>query len=213
MCIVNKYINIQTTTTQLQQISTSTTSTTSTTAEEKNILCPFLRIIEPRTDNMFTFMADLHKAGISWLFSLFFTVSVTYLQLGYKQALALHAPNIYVLKEVPGVTHDDKYVSYKAFTKEYLDAKQDDDGMISLQQLVDLKHECAKKAHVDELIGASKIETVLTFLASGGDVDSGKVYAEEVWRFLNGERPSGDINISWWRVFRANMKVTKWQYQ
>ena len=169
-------------------------------------------MIKPRTDNMFTFMADLHRSGISWLFSLFFTVSVTYLQLGYKEALALHAPNIYVLKEVTGVTHDDKYVSYMSFTRQFLDNNKDDEGMITIQQLVDLKHECAKKANVEEIIGASKIETVLTFLAAGGDVDSGKVRIEEVWRFLNGKRPSGEINISWWRVFRANMKVKKWQY-
>ena len=53
------------------------TDTTESQDDEQVILCPFLRMIKPRTDNMFAFMADLAKGGVSWECAILFTIAVT----------------------------------------------------------------------------------------------------------------------------------------
>mmetsp|Transcript_11940 Transcript_11940/g.19798 ORF Transcript_11940/g.19798 Transcript_11940/m.19798 type:complete len:221 (-) Transcript_11940:74-736(-) len=208
--------------TNYQAISTSE-------AEKGEIMCPFIKMINPNTRNLWTFARDFKQNGVGWTFTLFFTFIITFLQRGWWRALLGYSPDIYKLKEVPMISHTDLYINYFPEVNRRVEDATDGDGMITLQLLVDIKkwiaeqeatkleklleesnlktlvdykYWIAKKEGIplNRIIDSSKIETVLVFLGAGGNTSTKKVMASSVLKFMQGERSGNAIKVDIWRV-------------
>ncbi|MEM8881662.1 MAG: hypothetical protein AAGC82_13805, partial [Pseudomonadota bacterium] len=69
------------------------------------------------------------------------------------------------------------------------------DGLITLQDLVERKEWVAEQVGV--VPGeASKTETALLFVRSGGDLSAMTVGRDDVFRLLNGQRPEADAVVT-----------------
>ena len=154
------------------------------------VTCPFLAMSPPDTTNMWSFASGCTENGMA----LFVTVQVTYQQKGLISVLRHEAPDIYRLREVHGVSHDDRYAPYQ---DELRNQAKDlaVDGRLTLQDLVVLKEWVANELNVvpNE---ASRIETALLFVRAGGDLETWSVGMEDVFRLVAGQRPSVDAIVT-----------------
>lgn len=162
---------------------------------KKEILCPFLKAYEPTTSSLWQFASELQAKGkLGRLEGLLIGFDVVRKQQGAWKAVCGTAPDLYRLDEVPGISHVDLFQKYP----EKLDAAAAEDGTIALDDLVSIKKEIAAEEKCSEINEASKIETGLIFLGSGGDPDTGKVPLTSVKKFLSGNPvdDQGDITFS-----------------
>lgn len=168
-------------------------------SEPGEIMCPFLKIIKPRTDNMWIFLRDCRRAGVAWFFAFIFGFFIVGKQKGWGKAFMGHAPDIYALDQVPEVSHDDLFQNYMDGVKSRIAEAEDENGIITMQDLVNIKKWIAQQSNV-AIIDSSKVETGLVFLGSGGEAKTGKVRGSDVIKFLQGQRPTQGIGGSERRV-------------
>ena len=82
------------------------------------------------------------------------------------------------------------------------------DGLITLQDLVEMKEWVADQVGV--VPGeASKTETALLFVRSGGDLEAWTVGLEDVFRLLNGQMPEADAVVTPGKLNQA-MDAASW---
>lgn len=158
------------------------------------ITCPFLAMDPPDTTNMWSFARGCVDNGMDYAMALFVTGQVTYQQKGLLAVLRQEAPDIYRLREVNGVSHDDRYALFQTELRAQAE-KVAIDGRLTLQDLVVMKEWIANELEVipNE---ASRIETALLFIRAGGDVETWTVGMEDVLRLIAGQRPSVDAIVT-----------------
>ena len=166
----------------------------------KDILCPFLRSVQPDVSGIWKFTSDLSSKGkMDRIMALFVAFDVTKKQKGLWAALTGQVPDLYRLDQVPGVSHPDLYRHQLDEVKEHLEKAVDSDGFVTLQDVVEAKKFVADKVGVksEEMMDSSKFETVLLFLGSGGDLETNKVKVTDLMTLLQGQRPAnaGSINV------------------
>jgi len=150
----------------------------------ESINCPFLKMVQPDTSSIFTFASSCQeKGGMQYMMAMFICFDVTRKQKGFWKALLGHTPDLYALNQVEGISHPDKYSRYMDKTEEMIKTKSNPEGMVSLQDLVDIKKWVAEQEKI-EIGFASKSETVLVFIKSGGDLDTGVVKGSEGWEVV-----------------------------
>ncbi|MEO1654116.1 MAG: hypothetical protein AAFU64_11250, partial [Bacteroidota bacterium] len=147
-------------------------------ANKTEIKCPFLAIAKPSTKNLSSFIKDVNKAGMSYQMALGASYQVGIGQNGLWATLFGKAPDIYKLENVHGISHCDRYNRYLSDVKRLLKEREIND-QISLQDLVDIKEWIAEQEGV-EINSASKQETALLFGYAGGDLETQKVYTEDI---------------------------------
>jgi hypothetical protein len=141
-----------------------------------------------------------------------FAFGIAIAQFGFWKAFIGNPPDIYRLEQIPGVSHEDLFHNYFDATLYRIDEAKDADGMIMLQDLVNIKKWIVEqeRMQISEMLGSSKSETGLVFLASGGDLDTQKVSGDEVIKILNAERPTRKISITVTRMFKVD-KLMVWE--
>lgn len=158
------------------------------------VTCPFLAMNSPDTTNMWSFARGCVENGMDYGMALFVTVQVTFQQKGLLAVLRHEAPDIYRLREVSGISHDDRYAPFQ----EELRAQAEDvaiDGRLTLQDLVVMKEWVANELGVTPN-EASRIETALLFVRAGGESETWTVGMEDVFRLIAGQRPSVDAVVT-----------------
>lgn len=158
------------------------------------ILCPFLAMNPPDTTNLWTFVRGCVENGQAYGMALFVATMVTYRQKGLMAVLRHEAPDIYRLHEVPGVSHEDLYQNYIPELQALADTMATD-GQLTLQNLVEMKEWVATQVGVvpNE---ASRIETALLFVRSGGDMETWTVDRDDVFRLLSGQKPRSSAIVT-----------------
>lgn len=171
------------------------------------ITCPFLAMNPPNTTNMWTFARGCTKNGMDYAMAIIVTMQVTYYQKGLMAVLRHEAPDIYRLREVPGISHDDRYALFQPELR--AQAQQlAVDGRLKLQDLVLLKEWVANELGVAPN-EASRIETALLFVRAGGDFGTWTVGMEDVFRLIAGLRPSVDAVVTIGLINKA-LAQSKW---
>ncbi|MEM6638118.1 MAG: hypothetical protein AAF667_19790 [Pseudomonadota bacterium] len=133
---------------------------------------------------------------------------VTYSQKGLLAVLRHEAPDIYRLDQVPGISHEDLYRNCIPELREMAQARAVD-GLITLQDLVELKEWVAEKVGVTPS-EASKTETALLFVRSGGNLEAWTVELDDVFRLLTGQRPEADAVVTPGKLNQA-MDQASWR--
>ncbi len=165
------------------------------------ITCPFLAMNPPDTTNMWTFARGCVANGMDYWMALFVTVQITLAQKGLPAVLRHEAPDIYRLREVPGISHDDRYHPYRDELRPMAEALAVD-GRLTLQDLVTLKEWVAKRLGLvpNE---ASRIETALLFVRAGGDLENWTVDQDDTFRLIAGQRPFAEAIVTPAKLTRA----------
>ncbi|MGX9355138.1 hypothetical protein ACS3SW_08235 [Roseobacteraceae bacterium S113] len=158
------------------------------------IHCPFLAMNPPDTTNLWTFARGCVDNGQSYAMALFVATMVTYSQKGLLAVLRHEAPDIYRLDQVPGISHDDLYQDFIPELRDIAETRARD-GYINLQDLVEMKEWVAEQVGVTPG-KASKTETALLFVRSGGDLNTWTVGLEDVFRLLSGQRPEAEVVVT-----------------
>ena len=162
--------------------------------EDHAILCPFLAMNPPDATNVWTFARGCAENGQSYSMALIVATMVTYSQKGLWAVLRHEAPDIYRLDQVPGISHDDLYQNHIPELREFAATRAVED-QITLQDLVEMKEWVADQIGV--VPGeASKTETALLFVGSGGDLDAWTVDLDDVFRLLSRQRPEADAVVT-----------------
>lgn len=172
------------------------------------ITCPFLAMDPPDTTNMWTFARGCVANGMTYAMALFVTVQIIFQQKGLWAVLRREAPDIYRLREVPGISHDDRYAPYAAQLRPMAEDLSVD-GRLTLQDLVTLKEWAARELDVvpNE---ASRIETALLFVRAGGDFVTWTVDLEDTFRLVAGQRPMAAAQVTVGKLSKAR-KRSLWQ--
>ena len=128
-------------------------------------------------------------------------------QNGLWSVIKGEAPDIYSLDKVHGVSHCDLFSEFLPELEEMAKTKEID-GQITLQDLVEMKKWVAKQVQV-EISEPSKIETSLLFVKAGGNLETQKVYTEDVFMLLKGIKPKRDspINVE---LLDKSKALAKW---
>ncbi len=167
-------------------------------SEEKSgkaeIKCPFLAFAKPSIENRSAFVNDVEKFGMDRTMAQFVALQVGWQQKGLWSILRGEAPDIYSLESVHGVSHCDLYSSYLPELEQEARSLEVN-GQITLQDLVQMKKWVAQQLQV-EVVESSQIETALLFVKAGGDLETQKVYTEDVFTLLKGQRPGRDALIN-----------------
>ncbi|MEM6730008.1 MAG: hypothetical protein AAF658_00545 [Myxococcota bacterium] len=169
--------------------------TTVESYREGEVTCPFLALNPPDTSNLLTFAAGAEDNGMSYPMALFVGFDVTRKQRGLWAAITLRAPDLHRLREVDGVSHDDRFALFLDELRPLADERAID-GRITLQDLVELKHWVAKRTGVETISEPSRIETSLAFIRAGGDLENWTVTVDDLFALLSGKRPSADAIVT-----------------
>ncbi len=174
---------------------------------EAKIKCPFLAIAKPSTESRTAFVNDVEKAGMDRFMANFVAVQVGWQQNGLWSVIKGEAPDIYSLDKVHGVSHCDLFSKFLPELEEMVKTKEID-GQITLQDLVEMKKWVAKQVKV-EISEPSKIETSLLFVKAGGNLETQKVYTEDIFMLLKGIKPKRDspINVD---LLDKSKALAKW---
>lgn len=158
------------------------------------ITCPFLAMNPPDTTNMWTFARGCVDNGMTYGMALFVSLQITYQQKGLLAVLRHEAPDIYRLREVPGISHDDRYGPFLTELRPMAEGMAIDERL-TLQDLVMMKEWVARRLEVipNE---ASRIETALLFVRAGGRVEDWTVGLEDVFLLLSGKTPAIDAVVT-----------------
>ncbi|HMO40171.1 MAG TPA: hypothetical protein PKE17_12230 [Saprospiraceae bacterium] len=174
---------------------------------EAKIKCPFLAISKPSMESRAAFVNDVEKFGMDRTMATFVAIQVGWQQKGLWAIIKGKAPDIYALDQVHGVTHCDLFSKFIPELEEMVKAKEID-GQITLQDLVEMKKWVAQQVQV-EISEPSKIETSLLFVKAGGNLETQKVYTEDVFMLLRGIKPKRDapINVT---LLNKSKALAKW---
>lgn len=172
------------------------------------ITCPFLAMDPPDTTNMWTFARGCVASGMDYSMALFVTLQITFQQKGLLAVLRHEAPDIYRLREVRGISHDDRYAPFQTELRP-MAADMAVDGRLTLQDLVTLKEWVARKLDVvpNE---ASRIETALLFVRAGGDLEAWTVDLEDTFRLIAGTRPRAEAVVTPGKLDQTRAQ-TRWR--
>ena len=173
------------------------------------ITCPFLAMNPPDPSNMWTFARGCEANGMSYQMAVLVCMQVTFFQKGLLAVLRHEAPDIYRLREVPGISHDDRYALFQPELRAMAD-NMASNGRLSLQDLVEMKEWVAEQVGV-EINEASRIETALLFVRAGGDFDTWTVDMEDVFRLIAGQRPHAETVVTLGKMNRAR-RQTVWNF-
>lgn len=172
------------------------------------IKCPFLRMAQTDTSNIWRFIRDCQKNGMSWFTALSISATTVVLQKG-KGKLALlrgEAPDLYRLDEVKGISHQDLYLPYLPQVKEKVEALSRN-GKISIQDLADIKEWIAAQEGVPVIRG-SKGQVGLLFVIAGGDLETGLIDADDALRMIEGYEPKKSGVLTLRNMVQARSQIT-----
>jgi hypothetical protein len=184
----------------------TSTGTAQQQEEKREIACPFIRAVDPDTTTWTAFIQDLADGGCSRAVCAPLAIATTQAQQGFLNASTFHVVDVTRLDEVPSGT---KYSIYPDEVEQRMRqaATTNADGMITLQDLVDIKLWVAEQEGVDQPTLASKGETIVLFLRSGGDTGSWKVNPDNVLTLLGGTLPDDESTVGVFNVMRASRKA------
>ncbi len=165
-----------------------------TDGQTTQIKCPFLAFSKPSMESRKAFVDDVEKFGMERSMAQFVAIQVGWQQNGFWSVVKGEAPDIYNLNNVHGVTHCDLFSKYLPELEQQAKALEVN-GQITLQDLVEMKKWVAQQEHV-EPNEPSKIETALVFVKAGGNLETQKVYSEDVFTLLRGIQPKRDALIN-----------------
>jgi hypothetical protein len=156
------------------------------------IKCAFFRAINPRTKTYKEFREDLDKGGLDPELTDIFGWPLVFLQQGPVKSL-LFGAGLDTL-DLDGwiedtMSHKDLMWPYRAEVAEFLKAKVDKNGQISVMDMWEAKKLTADKHEMGAITFASYNEIPLIFLRNGGDMTSGKVNLEPILQFFDGNDP------------------------
>jgi len=173
------------------------------------IKCPFLAIAKPSTESLSNFIADVEKAGMSSQMAFGASYQVGIGQNGLWSTFMGKAPNIYDLESVHGISHCDRYNRYLADVTRLLEEREIQ-HQVTLQDLVQVKEWIAEQEGI-EPNSASKQETALLFGYAGGDLETQKVYTEDILLLINGIMPprGGTMNLE---LFNKAQELANWRH-
>lgn len=176
--------------------------------ETAQIQCPFLAISKPSTESRSAFMEDVQKAGMDDAMALGATMQVGVSQNGVWSTLFGKAPDIYNLENVHGISHCDRYNRYTKEVEFQL-KEREIDGQVSIQDLVEIKEWIAEKENV-EIISSSKQETALLFGYAGGNLETGKVFTDDIILLINNKMPArgGKMTLD---LFEDTQELCEWK--
>lgn len=181
-----------------------------------DINCPFLKRANPSTTSGFCkFVSDVSAAGMQYPMALFVTLDNTVKQKGARAALTGQVPDLYALNQVAGVSHPDKYLRHMDETKKGLAAAKNEQGEVTLQDLVDIKKKIALEQEketigsVKDILESSRIETCIMFVGCGGNLETGKVLVSDVLTFLEGKTPANQTEVTISTMNKAKA-MAKW---
>lgn len=163
--------------------------------ESALIKCPFLRMVRPNTTNLDSFADDLEAHGLDRPLALQIGSQVLFAQrpdlyASLQSAInSRQAPFIYNLDKAIGIVHDDRYLPYFDEVKARVQRYQNPSGLITYNDTVELKYFVADRSKTCIVNDASKLETRILFIRSGGDLESGLVMADDWLRLLQGLVP------------------------
>jgi len=114
-----------------------------------------------------------------------------------------------VLEDI-GLNHA-LYQQYPDQVKSQLQERADSDGMITLQDLVDVKIWVADQAGEDPIVGISQGETSLLFIMARGDLNTRLVPVDNVLTCLfdHVEPPGGLQQVNWGK-FTTAQRLGDW---
>jgi hypothetical protein len=133
----------------------------------EDINCPFLKMAKPDTSSFRKFVSSTSAAGMSYPAALLVSFDNVSKQKGTSKALSGHALDLYALNQIDGVSHPDKYNRYKELTTKTLTDAANEEGKITMQDLVDLKKQIAAEEKIDHIMESSQTETVILFIGAG----------------------------------------------
>ncbi len=175
--------------------------------DTSQIQCPFLAISKPSTESRSAFMEDVQKAGMDQSMAFGATMQVGVSQNGLWSTLFGKAPDINNLDKVHGISHCDRYNRYTEEVGKQL-KEREVDGKIGIQDLVEIKEWIAEKEGV-EIISSSKQETALLFGYAGGNLETGKVFTEDIILLINNKMPTrgGKMTLE---LFEKSQELAQW---
>jgi hypothetical protein len=177
----------------------------------EDINCPFLKMAQPDTSNFLKFASDISKAGLQYPMAAFIASDVVVRQKGFWNFLKGEAPDLYALNQVDGISHPDKYNRYNVETEKRLKEAANEEGMVTMQDLIDLKKWIAQQEGIsaDKIMKSSRIETQILFVGSGGNLETGFVKVQDVLTFLSGTKPESFQELNFTTFGKAE-KLAKW---
>ena len=174
-------------------------------------MCPFLRMAQPNRTDFWKFVSDCHANGLGYAEALAVSLHILRQQKGlgavFKRGETI---DMYRLDEVPGTSHTDLFQAYLPAVEGKIKEVADKDGMIRMQDLVDLKKWIAAQEGVKEVSFPSKAETGQIFVRAGGDLDTGLVAASDAIKMMKGERPEKGGVVTFSAIKKANTKLATW---
>lgn len=159
---------------------------------KEEIKCAFFRAINPRTKTYKEFREDLDKGGLDPELTDIFGWPMVFLQQGPVKSLLFGAglDTLDLDGWVEGVlSHKDLMWPYRAEVAEFLKAKVDKNGQITVMDMWEAKKFTTDKHNMGTITFASYNEIPLIFLRNGGDTTSGKVSLEPILQFFDGNDP------------------------
>lgn len=154
------------------------------------INCPFFKFADPDTSNLFSFVQDSVQAGADgWLIA-----TLSYGAALLQQGIFGTVPDLCRLDQIPLVSHTDLFNNYPQQVESMFRAASDTDGMITFDDMVNVKLWVADQEEVRPNI-FSRGEVALLFIRSGGNVDTLQVSAEAVLAGLRAEFPSSGFEV------------------
>lgn len=171
----------------------------------ERIVCPFLRMVGPDTTSEAAFLASAQPAGLDLAAVGSIVQAIFQAQFNETPAEARAAGrrdsvDVYTLDQAPPFSHLDLYGSYFQQVRQRITALTQRSGTpyISYLDTVAIKTRLvAPLAGVREISDASRGETRLIFVRSGGNLTSGLVDADDWLRFLRGMVPRATgFNVS-----------------
>mmetsp|Transcript_3033 Transcript_3033/g.10926 ORF Transcript_3033/g.10926 Transcript_3033/m.10926 type:complete len:246 (-) Transcript_3033:950-1687(-) len=177
-----------------------TASATKSDPPDPAIKCPFYRLNLPSQDNFVQFVKDMDAGGLDVPLTIAFGVPFVILQQGLLKFITkFPGPNWYEFDGIiPHVlSHEDLCLPHLPEVQKFIRDKKDADGTISLRDLYDMKVYVSKTFYNMQVTFASETEIYLIFLRCGGDVETGRVDAEDCLLLLEGYEPKNSGKVTY----------------
>lgn len=186
---------------------------------DRPIKCAFLTIVKPSTRNIFTFIRDCSRGGLSTLGVIMVGCQVVYRQQGLWALLTGCAPDLYNLENVPTISHNDLFFRHQSVVRPMLRERADEKGNITLQDCIDSKVRINKLLNGSKpVVHGSQLETTIAYLFAGGTATAeekpeyphGCVNCEAFLSVINGVRPKTKTGQVGFNNIKSTSKLGKW---
>ena len=154
----------------------------------QDILCPFFNNLQPDTSSNAAIVEEVVQRGnVGRVTANFLVYSVFMLQQGPLGLLRGDVLDLQRLDEVLIVSHPDLYTAEIDGVEERLLELADEQGLITIDELFDVKQWVADVTGVNRISTITRSETIALFLSAGGNLDDETIPADNVLRFLRND--------------------------